>query len=81
MKYSIAIVTWGDAYINAVDIPLEDAMELQPLMRVTVGFLINMTEDAYILCTDHYESDGQWIHAPMCIPRNMVKEIRTFPEE
>ena len=81
MKYSIAIVTWGDAYINAVDVPLEDAMELQPLMRVTVGFLINMTEDAYILATDHYESDGQWIHAPMVIPRNMVKEIRTFPEK
>jgi|TARA_R110002126_G_scaffold85956_1_gene207629 hypothetical protein len=76
----IAVVTWGDAYIDTIDINYEDACELQPLTRVTVGFLIESNDTALILCTDHYESDGQWFHSPMVIPAGMILNIRIIPE-
>lgn len=78
MKKSIVLVTWDDAYIDLVDLPWEDACELQPLTRQTVGFLINITDDAYILATDVYKYNGDYVHAPMVIPKGMVSKIETI---
>jgi hypothetical protein len=70
----IAVVKWGDAWIDFQDISLEDASELQPLVRYTAGFFIKETDDAIILCTDYYEV-GKGLNAPMVIPKGMVMEI------
>ena len=77
----IAIVTWDDAYITPIDISFEDACELQPLTRVTVGFLVERRENAIVLATDHYESDGMWLHSPIVIPIDMLKEIKILEED
>jgi hypothetical protein len=74
----IAIVEWEDAYIDTVDISPEEAANLKPLIRKTAGFLVEYNENVAVLCTDHYKSDGDWIHAPMVIPKGMIKKIKTF---
>jgi len=68
----ILAIRWKDAWIDgSMDLSIEEAKLLKPIIRTTVGFFITENEDAYILSTDYYDEDGS-INAPMVIPKGMV---------
>tara|TARA_R110000751_G_scaffold170995_2_gene277584 strand:- start:392 stop:655 length:264 start_codon:yes stop_codon:yes gene_type:complete len=73
-------VHWGDAWIDTKDYTFEEAKKLSPVMRKTIGYLINTTDDCIILATDLYkdsktpEIEENTINTPMVIPWGMVEE-------
>lgn len=76
----IAVIKWGDAWVDFHDLSLEEAAQLSPIVRYTVGYFVKETEQAYILCTDYYEEAGD-INSPMVIPKGMVISIKFLNQE
>tara|TARA_R110002020_G_scaffold198231_1_gene399458 strand:+ start:15754 stop:16017 length:264 start_codon:yes stop_codon:yes gene_type:complete len=76
----IVEVKWGDAWIDTKDYTFEEAKKLSPVIRKTIGYLINTTEECIVLATDLYkeskspEIEGNTINTPMIIPWGMVIE-------
>ena len=79
-EFSIVEVQWGDAWIDTDDYTFEEAKKLTPVIRKTIGYLINITDECIILATDIYkeskspEIEKNTINTPMVIPWGMVIE-------
>jgi len=72
----IAVIKWGDAFIDTDDFTLAQARKTEPVYRTTVGFLIAKNKHGYVLATDRYAKkvDGH-ASARMFIPNGMVVSI------
>ena len=76
-SYPICEVTWKDAWVDTIDITLAEAKELEPVMRTTVGYLIDIREDnGIVLCTDYYNGEEDSVNTPMFIPFGLVSEYK-----
>ena len=79
-EFSIVEVQWGDDWIDTDDYTFEEAKKLTPVIRKTIGYLINITDECIILATDIYkeskslEIEKNTINTPMVIPWGMVIE-------
>jgi hypothetical protein len=73
--YRIAVVTWGDAFIESDDFTYEDAVATEPVWRTTVGYLICRNRYGYVLATDVY-NDLDEIAGKLFVPHGMVTGIR-----
>ena len=79
-EFPIVEVQWGDAWIDTDDYTFEEAKKLTPVIRKTIGYLINTTDDCLILATDLYKQSKSpsikenTINTPMVIPWGMVLE-------
>ena len=79
-EFPIVEVQWGDAWIDTDDYTFEEAKKLTPVIRKTIGYLINITDECIILATDIYkeskspEIEKNTINTPMVIPWGMVIE-------
>ena len=77
---SIVEVHWEDAWVDAKDCTLNEAKLFSPVLRKTIGYLINTTDKCIILATDIYkenealEIEKNTINTPMVIPWGMVIE-------
>jgi len=77
-EFPIVEVQWGDAWIDTDDYTFEEAKKLTPVIRKTIGYLINTTDDCLILATDLYKQSKSpsikenTINTPMVIPLRMV---------
>lgn len=71
-------VHWGDAWVDTKDCTLDEAKKFSPVLRKTIGYLINATDECIILATDIYkeskslEIEKNTINTPMVIPWGMV---------
>ena len=75
--YPICEVTWKDAWTDFTDLSVEEARALKPIVRTTVGYLIDIREDnGIILCTDYYNGEADSINTPICIPFGMISDYR-----
>ena len=72
-------VKWQDAWISTEDMKLAKAKKLKPVIRSTVGFLVEDAGDWIVLSTDYYEK-GKEINAPMVIPKGMVVEYWEYED-
>ena len=78
--YSIVEVHWEDAWVDTKDCTLAEAKTFSPVLRKTIGYLINTTDECIILATDLYkeskspEIEKNTINTPMVIPWGMVIE-------
>ena len=72
-------VKWQDAWIDTDDMTLSKAKKLKPVIRSTVGYLVNDCEDWVVLSTDKFEK-GKEISAPMVIPKGMILEYHEYEE-
>jgi hypothetical protein len=67
-RHKIAQVIWEDAWIDP-----KDVMELLPVIRSTVGYVISTeNEECLILSTDIYEKHPDIINTPMIIPWSAI---------
>ncbi len=79
-EFPVVEVWWADAWIDTKDYSLEEAKKLSPVMRKTIGYLVNTTDNCIILATDLYkdsktpEIEENTINTPMVIPWGMVIE-------
>tara|TARA_R110000787_G_scaffold232798_2_gene339871 strand:+ start:4085 stop:4348 length:264 start_codon:yes stop_codon:yes gene_type:complete len=79
-EFPIVEVQWGDAWTDTNDYTFEEAKNLTPVIRKTIGYLINITDECIILATDIYkeskspEIEKNTINTPMVIPWGMVIE-------
>ena len=75
-KFPIVEVSWGDAWVDTGDYTFEEAQKLKPIVRKTVGYLINTTDECIVLATDLYNESKpeNTINTPMIIPWGMVLE-------
>ena len=75
--YPICEVKWKDAWIDFVDLTIEEAKALKAVVRTTVGYLIDINEsEGIILCTDWYQDEEGMINTPMVIPWGMVVDYQ-----
>ena len=58
----------------------EEAQKLKPIIRKTIGYLINTTDECIVLATDLYNESKpeSTINTPMIIPWGMVLEWYEF---
>ena len=74
----IVEIKWGDAWVDTDDYSLEEAKKFSPVIRQTIGYLVNVTDDCIILATDLYAASKvpgafkNTINTPMVIPMGMV---------
>lgn len=73
--YRIAVISWGDAFIESDDFTYEEAVSTEPVWRSTVGYLICRNRYGYILATDVY-SDIEEIAGKLFIPHGMVLDVQ-----
>ncbi len=71
MKLKVVEVRWLDAWIDVDDIKIKKAKKLKPVVRSTIGYLVDDSGDRIVLCTDTFEK-GKEVSAPMVIPWGMV---------
>jgi hypothetical protein len=82
IKYSICEVRWKDAWVDFVDLTLEEAKELKAVERFTVGYLIDIKEsEGLILCTDFYPEEEEYINTPIVIPWGMITNYRIIKDK
>ena len=72
-KHKVAVVKWGDAFIDTNDFDAKDAEKTQPVTRFTAGFFIAKNQHGIVLATDYYEK-GNEFSAKMFIPWGMVDD-------
>ena len=71
-------VHWEDAWVDTGDYSLEEARKFSPVIRKTVGYLVNVTDECIVLATDLYKESKSLdvqkntINTPMIIPWGMV---------
>ena len=71
LRAPIAEILWEDAWVEAKDFPTEEAASFKPIIRSTVGYLIEETEECVILATDLY-MEKDMANTPMIIPWSMI---------
>jgi len=83
-KFRVVEVCWGDAWVDTSDYTFEEAKNLKPIIRKTIGYLISTTDECIILATDLYNESKiptikeSTINTPMIIPWGMVLEWYEF---
>ena len=78
-KKQIAEVFWEDAWIDAEDVLIKDAINFLPVLRSTVGYVISKdNEECLILSTDLYQKKPDTVNTPMVIPWNAIVEWYEF---
>ena len=70
-RVPIAEILWEDAWVEAKDFPTEEAASFKPIIRSTVGYLIEETEECVILATDLY-MEKDMANTPMIIQWSMI---------
>ena len=73
--YRIAVVKWGDAFIDSSDFTYEEAVDTEPVWRSTVGYLICRNRYGYVLATDIYSDPDEEIAGKLFVPHGMVLDI------
>jgi|TARA_R110000824_G_scaffold285519_1_gene473714 hypothetical protein len=68
----IAEVLWEDSWIESSDFSIKEALTFKPVLRSTVGYLIEETDDCVILATDLYEKETDGANTPMVIPWSVI---------
>ena len=71
-RYPIAEILWEDAWVEAKDFSIKEALTFKPVLRATVGYLIEETEECVILATDLYEKETDGANTPMIIPWSVI---------
>ena len=71
LRAPIAEILWEDAWVEAKDFPTEEPASFKPIIRSTVGYLIEETEECVILATDLY-MEKDMANTPMIIPWRMI---------
>ena len=78
--FPVVEVHWGDAWVDTEDYSLEEAKKFSPVIRKTIGYLVNATDDCIVLATDLYAASKapevfkNTVNTPMVIPMGMVIE-------
>lgn len=68
----IAVVEWGDAYIDTKDFTRKKAKTFKAIRRSSVGFLVAENDEGIVLATDKFKKKKDGYSAPMFIPWGMV---------
>ena len=73
-KVCIMQVEWEDAWIDTEDHCIDEAKNLKPVLRSSIGYLVADNENEIILSTDRYHSkkEKEYVNAVMVIPKGMV---------
>tara|TARA_R100000306_G_scaffold62034_2_gene66704 strand:- start:478 stop:750 length:273 start_codon:yes stop_codon:yes gene_type:complete len=71
-KFPIAEILWEDAWVETKDFSITDASTFRPVVRSTVGYLIEETDECVILATDLYAKEKDHANTPMIIPWNSI---------
>ena len=71
LRAPIAEILWEDAWVEAKDFPTEETASFKPIIRSTVGYLIEETEECVILATDLY-MEKDMANTPMIIPWSAI---------
>lgn len=75
----IVEILWIDAVCEQARIPMERVLELKPVSRHTVGYLLQENEDSIIVAFDVLEDGYRGLtgyEVTFCCPKVMVQEIR-----
>jgi len=75
----IVEVKWQDAWIDTGDMKMAKAKKLKPIIRSTIGYLVEDSGDWLVLSTDKFEK-GKEISAPMVIPRGMIVDYWEYED-
>jgi hypothetical protein len=67
-------VKWADAWVNTIDMSVDDAKELEPIIRTSAGWRVAENTKGIILATDYFNNDSEYINTPMFIPWGVVLE-------
>jgi hypothetical protein len=71
-RLPIAEILWEDAWVEVKDFSIKDALTFKPVLRSTVGYLIEETDECVILATDLYEKEIDVANTPMIIPWSAI---------
>ena len=74
----IAEILWEDAWVETKDFLMEESASFKPIIRSTVGYLIEETEECVILATDLYEKEQHLANTPMIIPWSAILAFWEF---
>ena len=78
-RHKIPQVIWEDAWVDTNDVAMKDAVNLLPVLRSTVGYVISKeNEECLVLSTDLYEKAPGIVNTPMVIPWNAIIEWYEF---
>ena len=66
-------VLWGDAWCSTRDISVRKARDLKPVMRTSVGFLVEENDDGVVIAMDRYEDDPDHAHTHALIPWGWIE--------
>ena len=77
-RFSIAEILWEDSWIEIKDFSTADLSTFRPIVRSTVGYLIEETEECVILATDLYEKEQHLANTPMIIPWSAILAFWEF---
>jgi len=80
LRMKVVEVRWQDAWIDTNDIKIKKAKKLKPVIRSTVGYLVDDSGDRIVLCTDKFEK-GKEVNASMVIPWGMVTDYWTYEDK
>ncbi len=69
----VAIVKWGDAFIDNDDFKIKDAGTTVPVGRYTSGFYITENQHGIVLSTDVYV-EGDEAASKMFVPWGMIDD-------
>jgi hypothetical protein len=70
----IVEVEWEDAWVDTIDITIDEAKKLKPVVRTSVGWKISENFEGIILATDSFKDDKKHVNTPMFIPWGIVRE-------
>jgi hypothetical protein len=68
----IAEILWEDSWVEVKDFSIKEALTFKPVLRSTVGYLIEETDECVILATDLYEKETDVANTPMIIPWSAI---------
>ena len=71
-RLPIAEILWEDAWVEVKDFSIKEALTFKPVLRSTVGYLIEETDECVILATDLYEKEIDVANTPMIIPWSAI---------
>ena len=80
IKHKVAVVRWGDAWIDTNDFDFKNAKETEPVWRYTAGFFIAKNQHGIVLATDIYDKQEDGAAAKMFIPWGMVDNWWEYEE-
>ena len=77
-RFPIAEILWEDSWTETKDFSITDTSTFRPVVRSTVGYLIEETEECVILATDLYEKEQHLANTPMIIPWGAILAFWEF---